>query len=224
MRAESGRNVSGAYRSRDDEEIPSFSAGQEEFAQRMAEVSEREGWRRGERRRLIALRLALPPEERQRCAAAIEQNLAGLLAKLSGGTLGFYWPIKGEFDPLPLAGRLGKEGRSNALPAAIAPSAALEYRAWRPGDAMEPGRHGILEPRERRLVQPDILVVPLVGFDHARHRLGYGGGYFDRTLAALSPRPVTIGVGYEAALLPTIYPQPHDVALDFIVTEARLRP
>ena len=190
----------------------------------MAEVSEREGWRRNERRRLIALRLVLPPEERQRCAAAIEQNLAGLLAKLSGGTLGFYWPIKGEFDPLPLAGLLGKEGRSIALPAATAPSAALEYRAWRPGDAMEPGRHGVLEPRERRLVQPDILVVPLVGFDHARHRLGYGGGYFDRTLAALSPRPVTIGVGYEAALLPTIYPQPHDVALDFIVTEARLRP
>ena len=190
----------------------------------MAEVSERESWRRGERRRLIALRLALPPEERQRCAAAIEQNLAGLLATLSGGTLGFYWPIKGEFDPLPLAERLGKAGRIIALPAAIAPNAALEYRAWRPGDAMEPGRHGIPEPKARRLVQPDILVVPLVGFDQGRHRLGYGGGYFDRTLAALSPRPVTIGVGYEAALLPTIYPQPHDVALDFIVTETQRRP
>jgi 5-formyltetrahydrofolate cyclo-ligase len=224
MRAESGRNVSGAYRSRDDEEIPSFSAGQEEFSQRMAEVSERDGWRRGERRRLIALRLALAPAERQRCAAAIEQNLAELLAKLSGATIGFYWPIKGEFDPLPLAERFGREGRIIALPAAIAPAAALEYRAWRPGDAMEPGRHSIPEPRERRLVQPDILVVPLVGFDEERHRLGYGGGYFDRTLAALSPRPITVGVGYEAALLPTIYPQPHDVALDVVVTEARLRP
>jgi 5-formyltetrahydrofolate cyclo-ligase len=224
MRAESGRNVSGAYRSRDGEEIPSFSAGQEEFSQRMAEVSERESWRRGERRRLIALRLALAPEERQRCAAGIEQNLAELLAKLSGITIGFYWPIKGEFDPLPLAERFGMAGRSIALPAAIAVGAALEYRAWRPGDAMESGRHSIPVPRERRLVQPDILVVPLVGFDEGRHRLGYGGGYFDRTLAALSPRPVAIGVGYEAALLPTIYPQPHDVTLDFIVTEARLRP
>jgi 5-formyltetrahydrofolate cyclo-ligase len=190
----------------------------------MAQVSEREGWRRGERRRLIALRLALAPEERQRCAAAIEQNLAELLSKLPGPTIGFYWPIKGEFDPLPLAERFGRAGRIIALPAAIAPDAALEYRAWQPGDAMEPGQHSIPEPRERRLVQPDILVVPLVGFDEERHRLGYGGGYFDRTLAALSPRPVTIGVGYEAALLPTIYPQAHDVALDFIVTEAELRP
>jgi 5-formyltetrahydrofolate cyclo-ligase len=190
----------------------------------MEQVSEREGWRRSERRRLVALRLALSPEERQRCSAAIEQNLAELLARLSGGTVGFYWPIKGEFDPLPLAAQLDKEGRMIALPAAIARGAALEYRAWRPGDAMEPGRLGIPEPREKRVVQPDILVVPLVGFDDGRHRLGYGGGYFDRTLAALAPRPVTIGVGYEAALLPTIYPQPHDVALDFIVTEARLRP
>ncbi len=190
----------------------------------MEQAAERKGWRRGERRRLIALRLALAPAERRRCAAAIEQNLAELLARLSDGTIGFYWPIKGEFNPLPLAGRFVKEGRIIALPAAIARGAALEYRAWRPGDAMEPSRHGIPEPRERRLVQPDILVVPVVGFDEERHRLGYGGGYFDRTLAALSPRPVTIGVGYEAALLPTIYPQPHDVALDFIVTEARLRP
>lgn len=190
----------------------------------MAQVSERESWRRSERQRLIALRLALAPEERQRCAAAIEKNLAELLAKLSGTTIGFYWPIKGEFDPVPLAERCGREGRIIALPAAIAPGAALEYRAWRLGDAMEPGRHSIPEPRERRLVQPDILVVPLVGFDEERHRLGYGGGYFDRTLAALSPRPVTIGVGYEAAVLPTIYPQPHDVALDFIATEARVRP
>ncbi|HUC64815.1 MAG TPA: 5-formyltetrahydrofolate cyclo-ligase [Stellaceae bacterium] len=190
----------------------------------MAEVSERESWRRAERRRLIAHRLALAPEERQRCAAAIGKNLTELLAKLSGATVGFYWPIRGEFDPLPVAERFGKAGRVIALPAAIAPDAALEYRPWRAGDAMEAGRHSIPEPRERRLVQPDILVVPLVGFDQGRHRLGYGGGYFDRTLAALSPRPVTIGVGYEAALLPTIYPQAHDVALDFIVTEAQLRP
>lgn len=190
----------------------------------MAEDWERETWRRRERRRLLASRLALAPEERQSCWAITEERLERLLAQLPGGTIGLYWPIKGEFDPLPLARRLSDANRLVALPAAPAPHAALEYRAWRPGDAMAEGRHGIPEPRERKIVQPDILVVPLLGFDEARYRLGYGGGYFDRTLAVLQPRPVTIGVGLEQALLATIYPQPHDIALDFIVTEALLRP
>jgi 5,10-methenyltetrahydrofolate synthetase len=190
----------------------------------MAEDGERERWRRGERRRLLASRLALAPEERQRCSAIIEERLERLLAQLPGITIGLYWPIKGEIDPLPLARRLGDTSRVLALPAAPAPGAALEYRAWRPGDPMTEARHGIPEPRERKIVQPDILVVPVVGFDEARYRLGYGGGYFDRTLAALAPRPVTIGVGLEQAGLATIYPQPHDIALDFIVTETRLRP
>ena len=88
---------------------------------------------------------------------------------------------------------------------------------------MERGAHGIAEPRERDLVRPEILLVPLVGFDEACHRLGYGGGYFDRTLAALTPPPVTIGIGFELGRLATIGPQAHDIALDFIVTEARLR-
>ncbi|HEX7968557.1 MAG TPA: 5-formyltetrahydrofolate cyclo-ligase, partial [Stellaceae bacterium] len=88
---------------------------------------------------------------------------------------------------------------------------------------MESGAFDIPAPKARQVVRPDILVVPLVGFDAANYRLGYGGGYFDRTLAALDPRPVTVGAGFEASRIATIFPQPHDIALDYIVTEAQLR-
>ena len=189
----------------------------------MNEVADVGSWRRAERARLIAARLALAPEERRQLSAAIEQRLTALLQRLGSRVIGAYWPVKGEFDPLPLAGRLIAEGRSVALPAAMAKDSPLEYRAWQPGDAMEEGRHGIPEPAQRRLVKPEILLLPLVGFDEGLHLLGYGGGYFDRTLAALSPRPISIGVGFEAQRLDTIHPRPHDVTLDTIVTEARLR-
>jgi 5-formyltetrahydrofolate cyclo-ligase len=189
----------------------------------MEASAEREAWRRGERKRLIAERLALAPEDRAQRQAAIEQRLFALLARLAGNIIGAYWPIQGEFDPRPLAERLLASGRVVALPATVEAGAALEYRRWRAGDPMAPGRHGIPEPRQGKVVLPEILLVPLVGFDAALHRLGYGGGYFDRTLAALLPRPLGIGIGFEAALLPSIDPAAHDVALDFIVTEARLR-
>ncbi|HWI27487.1 MAG TPA: 5-formyltetrahydrofolate cyclo-ligase [Stellaceae bacterium] len=189
----------------------------------MERAAEIEEWRRGERARLIGLRLALTPEERQRASAAIEERFWALLARRPGRIIGLYWPVKGEFDPRPLAERLAATGRAAALPAVTGAGAPLEYRRWQEGAPMERGAHGIAEPRERDLVRPEILLVPLVGFDEACHRLGYGGGYFDRTLAALTPPPVTIGIGFELGRLATIGPQAHDIALDFIVTEARLR-
>ena len=189
----------------------------------MEEVADITRWRRAERARLIGARLELAPEKRRQRSAAVEQRLATLLKRLGTRILGAYWPVKGEFDPLPLAGRLIAEGWRVALPAAIAKDSPLEYRAWQPGDAMENGRHGIPEPAQRALVTPEILLLPLVGFDDGLHRLGYGGGYFDRTLAALSPRPIAIGVGFEAQRLDTIHPRPHDLTLDAIVTEAQLR-
>lgn len=178
-------------------------------------------WRRRERDRLIALRLAAAPEQRRRWSEAIEQRLARRLESLPGATIGAYWPVKGEFDPLPLAARLIAQGRTVALPAVVDRRGPLEYRVWRREAAMETGRHAIPAPKARDVVRPDIILAPLVGFDEARYRLGYGGGYFDRTIAALEPRPIAIGVGFEAARLPTIFPRTHDVALDIIVTEAR---
>jgi 5,10-methenyltetrahydrofolate synthetase len=101
---------------------------------------------------------------------------------------------------------------------------SLEYRIWEAGGMdMMSGAYGIPVPKERRLALPNIVLVPVVGFDDANYRLGYGGGYFDRTIAALDPRPVTVGVGFEAARVDTIFPRPHDIAMDIVVTEARLR-
>jgi 5-formyltetrahydrofolate cyclo-ligase len=180
-------------------------------------------WRRQTRDRLITARMALGGEQRRRWGGEIERRLAALLGGLAGRVVGLYWPHRAEVDPRPLADELWSQGRTLALPAIVERHGALEYRAWHRDAEMERGLYDIPAPKARDVVRPDIIVVPLVGFDAANYRLGYGGGYFDRTLAALEPQPVTVGVGFEAALLDTIHPQPHDVAMDFIVTEARLR-
>jgi len=180
-------------------------------------------WRRQTRDRLITARLALGAEQRRRWCGEIERRLGSLLGGLAGQVIGLYWPHRAEFDPRPLADELWSQGRTLALPAIVERRGLLEYRAWQKDAEMERGLYDIPAPEAREIVRPDILVVPLVGFDAANYRLGYGGGYFDRTLAALEPRPLAIGVGFEAALLDTIHPQPHDIAMDFIVTEAKLR-
>ena len=97
------------------------------------------------------------------------------------------------------------------------------YRRWRPGDPLIDGVWGIPIPQKREITLPQAVLAPLVGFDRQCYRLGYGGGYFDRTLAALTPRPVAIGVGFELSQLETIHPQDFDIPMDLIVTEAGLR-
>jgi 5-formyltetrahydrofolate cyclo-ligase len=180
-------------------------------------------WRRQARDRLITARMALGVEQRRRWESEIERRLASLLGGLAGRVIGLYWPHRAEFDPRPLADALWSQGRLLALPAIVDRRGALEYRAWQRDAEMERGLYDIPVPMIRDIVHPDIIVVPLIGFDAANYRLGYGGGYFDRTLAVLEPRPLSVGVGFEAARLDTIHPQPHDIALDFIVTEAQLR-
>jgi 5-formyltetrahydrofolate cyclo-ligase len=181
-------------------------------------------WRRSERERLLALRGALAPAERRRASAAIEEHLRALLEARLGGTapgpvLGAYWPFRGEFDPRPLVDWMIAAGGRVALPVVIDKTGPLEYRAWRPGESLVDGVWNIPVPERREVVVPDIVLAPLVGFDRAGYRLGYGGGYFDRTLAHLSPRPTAIGVGFAAQRLATIHPQPFDIAMDAIVTE-----
>jgi 5,10-methenyltetrahydrofolate synthetase len=115
-------------------------------------------------------------------------------------------------------------GATVALPLVEVKHAPLVFRRWTPETRMVRGDWNIPVPPETAApVTPEITLAPLMGWDPAGYRLGYGGGYFDRTLAALSPRPVTIGVGFQAARLDTIHPQPHDIALDVIVTEAGLQ-
>jgi 5-formyltetrahydrofolate cyclo-ligase len=132
-----------------------------------------------------------------------------------------YWPIKAEPDLRPLLAALHAEGARVALPLVEVKAAPLVFRRWTPETRMVRGDWNIpVPPPEAEVVTPEIALAPVVGWTAEGFRLGYGGGYFDRTLAALSPRPFTIGIGLQAARLATIYPQPHDIALDAIVTEA----
>jgi 5-formyltetrahydrofolate cyclo-ligase len=177
-------------------------------------------WRKAERRRLVAARLAMTDAERTAASAAIE---AALEARFPPGALPIlagYWPIQGEFDPLPYLRRVIAVSGAVALPVAKRPVAPLEFRLWTPDAPMTTGLWDIPHPAEGAAVVPSALLIPLVGFDGAGHRLGNGGGYYDRTLAALQPKPLAIGVGFELGRLGSISPQPHDQPMDAIVTEA----
>lgn len=186
----------------------------------MKDWAEIRTWRRAERARLIAARIAAPLRERRAWSERIEAQLAQLIADRAPRCVGFYWPFKAEFDPRPLVKRLLADGHTLALPAVLAPKTAMEFRAWTPESEMETGVYDIPVPKERNIVVPDLALAPIVGFDAARYRLGYGGGYFDLTLAALEPRPIAIGVGFELGRLETVYPQAHDIPMAAVITES----
>lgn len=181
-------------------------------------------WRKVERDRLCAQRQALPVGDRITAGATLRDRIRGLLpTKFNGAqgkVLAAYWPIRGEPDLRPLMADLHDAGVTIALPRAEARSARLAFRVWTLQTSLIPDAWGIpAPPPDAAAVTPGILIIPLLGWSTDGHRLGYGDGCYDRTLAALAPRPVTIGVGFDAAQLATIFPQPHDVPLDFIVTE-----
>lgn len=176
-------------------------------------------WRAAERRRLIAARLAMPAAERRRLARRIGAALDGLLADVAGLVVAVYWPIRGEPDLRPWIESVRARGARCALPVVVAGNAPLEFRAWQAGAPLARGVWNIPVPADGPTVAPQVLIVPVVGFDAGGHRLGYGGGFYDRTLAAAAPRPFAIGVGASAAALSSIDPQPHDVPMDAIVTE-----
>jgi len=179
-------------------------------------------WRRGERERLIALRQGLPVADRRRWSERILVALRTLLVDRPG-VLGVYWPFRAEIDPRPLIDWAVAAGRGIALPVVVDKKGPLEYRAWQPGEPLVDGVWNIPVPETRAVVTPSIVLAPLVGFDAECYRLGYGGGYFDRTLAALVPRPLAIGIGFAVQELETIHPQPFDVPMDLIVTETGTR-
>ncbi len=186
-------------------------------------------WRKAERIRLRGERDALGVAERQAVGAAIGGHLAEFLRQrfgdLRGRVFSGYWPIKGEPDLRPLMADLHRAGVLVALPLVEVKAAPLVFRRWTPDTRMVRGDWNIpVPPPDAPEVTPDIALAPLVGWTGDGYRLGYGGGYFDRTLASLSPRPFTIGIGFGSARLDTIFPQPHDIALQAIVTEAGSRP
>lgn len=183
------------------------------------DASELAHWRRRERKRLIAAREALAAPARAAYRRRIDAALARAFPELTQAVIAICWPIRGEYDARPLARRLRARGARIALPVVVAARAPLEFREWRPGAPMAKGALGIPYPRDAPRVRPAALLLPVIGWDRAGHRLGYGGGYFDRTLAAARPRPLAIGVGFEIARIATIHPQPWDVPLDWLVTE-----
>lgn len=185
------------------------------------EPDEVRAWRSGLRQRLIAARLAASPEQHSRWSAGIDRHLEWLLPSLASRTVGFCWPYKAEYDARGAVLRELARGASAALPVVVAPGSPLAFREWRPGCPMEDGAHGIPVPAASAApAQPDVVLLPMNGFDHGGFRLGYGGGYFDRTFAAMRRRPVAIGLCFELGRMPTIRPQPHDIPLDYVVTEA----
>jgi 5,10-methenyltetrahydrofolate synthetase len=176
-------------------------------------------WRKAERQRLIAARMALSVDERRWRAAAIAGHLSEALGDLRGLTVAVYWPIRGEPSLRAWMEQIHAGGAQCALPVVVQRQAPLVFRAWRPGARMTAGIWNIPIPADGIEVVPDIVVSPVVGFDPAGYRLGHGGGFYDRTLAALGRRPQAVGVGFALAAIATIHPLPHDIPMQFIVTE-----
>lgn len=169
------------------------------------------------RRELLANRQAIPAEVRRAGDAAIGRHVLAWQQAHPVRSLGVYWPIRGEPDLRDCYAALSARGVGLALPVVVDKNAPLRFLAWKPGDAMAQDTFGVAIPAAGHEVQPNALLIPCVGFNGQRFRLGYGGGFYDRTLACAG-RPVTVGIGY-ACLRREFEADAHDVALDFIITE-----
>ena len=176
-------------------------------------------WRKTERERLIGERERLDSATLDRLRQRIDAHLERAFPGLASATVAFCWPMRGEYDARPLAHTLRERGAVTGLPVVVAAGQPLVFRAWHPGVALAPGPLGIPYPASSDPVTPTVVLIPLNGWDEAGHRLGYGGGFFDRTLASSAKRPTAIGVGYELGRIPTIRPQAWDMPMDWIVTE-----
>lgn len=180
---------------------------------------ELKAWRKGERARLVAAREALDAgtltQYRQRMDAHLLRSFPGL----SKARLAFCWPIKGEYDARHVARTLRGRGALTALPVVVAPRQPLVFREWHPGVRLAKGAMDIPYPPESPEVTPDAVLLPMNGWDAGGYRLGYGAGFFDRTLAGLPTKPAVIGVSYELARMETIHPQAWDIPADWVVTE-----
>jgi 5-formyltetrahydrofolate cyclo-ligase len=156
---------------------------------------------------------------------ALVARLEALFGDVSGEAIALYWPIRGEPSLEPLPQRWAEAGARLALPVVDARRMPLRFVEWRPGDPTVPGVWGIPRPAADRALRPTLLIVPCVGFSADCQRLGYGGGFYDRSLAALEadglPAPRAIGVAWDEALLEGFEPLPTDRALDAVVTPTR---
>jgi 5,10-methenyltetrahydrofolate synthetase len=176
-------------------------------------------WRKSERERLIAARERLDRATLERLRHRIDAHLTRSFPGLASATVAFCWPMRGEYDARPLAAALRQRGAVTALPVVVAPRQPLIFREWHDGVALAPGPLGIPYPTHSDPVVPTVVLVPMNGWDESGHRLGYGAGFFDRTLASPPKLLVAIGVSYELARMNSIRPQRWDVPMDWVVTE-----
>ena len=213
----------------------------------MDKLTDRSNDKSGRRKALIEERLNLP--DRLQRADLLQRVMRIWLFGRTDEVIGAYWPIKGEFDPLPALYRwqedailnedsqsesgsrqepraqlatesiAGRSPRKIGLPVVDKVHKTLTFHAWYPGCPMEEDAYGIPKPKNTEIIVPTLLFVPCVGYGPGGYRLGYGGGFYDRTLATLQPRPVTVGLGYTNGWLPDLEPEAHDISLDALLND-----
>ncbi|MGD0722369.1 MAG: 5-formyltetrahydrofolate cyclo-ligase [Roseiarcus sp.] len=179
----------------------------------------------GLREAALARRGGLEAGVRELLSAGLAREGLALARRLGARAVAAFSPVRDEPDTLPLLAALAAAGFATLLPVTVSRAAPLTFRRWRPGDPTRPGAMGIPEPlATAEALAPDLLFVPLACFDRRGHRIGYGAGHYDRTLAALrAAGPATaIGVAYACAQAPRIPDEPHDHRLDFVLTEREL--
>jgi 5,10-methenyltetrahydrofolate synthetase len=181
-----------------------------------------QNWRAARRSELLAARQAVSNNDRRAWTAAIRAHLSAALPLVRDLVIGYYVPFRGEPDVRPLLDEWRAAGAATALPVVKGRGLAMEFRLWWPGAPVLKGAFSLPGPDGTPLVTPAVVLMPPVGFDEQGYRLGYGGGYFDRTLAAMLPSPLKIGLAFELSRIATIRPQPYDIPMDYIVSEAGL--
>ncbi len=177
------------------------------------------------RKHLVQQRQAMP--DRLQRSNDLQSVMRMWLVGRSDMVIGAYWPIKGEFDPLPVLHRWKEDGelldkpqrRRIGLPVVDKERKTLQFHVWYPGCPMEEDAYGIPKPKGTEVIEPSLLFVPCVGYAAGGYRLGYGGGFYDRTLAQLQPRPFTVGLGFAPAYVDTFVPEAHDLPLDTILND-----
>ncbi|MFD0909923.1 5-formyltetrahydrofolate cyclo-ligase [Ruegeria arenilitoris] len=173
-------------------------------------------FRQAERARLLAQR-KMPLQEREHATKTLVAGLESVITPEPGLKIAIYWPIRGEPDLRQWMASINKAGATVLLPVVGGKDQPLEFHKWSPGCEMMRGVWNIPVPKNSCADVPDIVIAPLVGVDESLYRLGNGGGYYDRTLASLDPRPHVIGVGFANCVIKTIFPMPWDVPMDEIV-------
>jgi len=177
------------------------------------------------RTELLQARQNLP--DRQARVDALQRVMRIWLVGRTDTVIGAYWPIKGEFDPLPALHRWKEDGELQGvtqrlrigLPVVNKEHKTMTFHAWYPGCPMEEDAYGIPKPKDTEMVVPSLLFVPCVGYGTGGYRLGYGGGFYDRTLASLQPKPYTVGLGFTNGYVDDLEPEGHDQPLDAILND-----